>query len=82
VRIVSETYEEGRGGAQPMLNAELSVQGGYPALRDFLHDLSTLPTWSEVQEVRLESVLGAGTQKGRIRVMTYRRASAESAKPT
>jgi len=83
VKIVSETYEEGRaGGAQPMLNAELSVQGGYPALRDFLRDVSALPTWSEVQEVRLESVQGATTQKGRIRVMTYRHASVEPAKPS
>jgi len=83
VKIVSETYEEGRAaGAQPMLNAELSVQGGYRALRDFLQDVSTLPTWSEVQEVRLESVQGAATQKGRIRVMTYRRAPAELAKPS
>ncbi len=83
VKIVSETYEEGRAaGAQPMLNAELSVQGGYPALRDFLHDVSALPTWSEVQEVRLESVQGAATQKGRIRVMTYRHAPPEAAKPS
>jgi Tfp pilus assembly protein PilO len=83
VKIISETYEEGRAaGAQPMLNAELSVQGGYPALRDFLHDVSALPTWSEVQEVRLESVQGAATQKGRIRVMTYRHAPAEHAKPS
>jgi Tfp pilus assembly protein PilO len=83
VKIISETYEEGRAaGSQPMLNAELSVQGGYPALRDFLHDVSALPTWSEVQEVRLESVQGAATQKGRIRVMTYRRASTERAKPS
>jgi len=83
VKIVSETYEEGRAaGAQPMLNAELSVQGNYPALRDFLHELSSLPTWSEVQEVRLESVQGAATQKGRIRVMTYRHAPAERSKPS
>ena len=83
VKIVSETYEEGRAaGAQPVLNAELSVQGGYPALRDFLQDVSALPTWSEVQDVRLESVQGAATQKGRIRVMTYRHASVEPAKPS
>jgi len=55
-----------------MLNAErCPSRGGYPALRDFLRDVSALPTWSEVQEVRLESVQGATTQKGRIRVMTY-----------
>jgi Tfp pilus assembly protein PilO len=83
VRIVSETYEEGRtAGAQMTLNAELSVQGSYPALHEFLRDLSTLATWSEVQEVRLESTQGATTQKGRIRVMTYRDAPAGQAKPS
>lgn len=75
VKIVTETYEEGRNaGTQPTLNAELSVQGMYPALRDFLRALSALPTWSEVQEVRLESAQGTGIQKGRIRVVTYRHA--------
>lgn len=73
VKIVSETYEEARGaGVQPSLSAELAVQGEYPALRDFLRDLSALPTWSEVQEVRLESAQGAAGQKGRIRIVTYR----------
>ena len=83
VKIVSETYEEGRGsGTQPALIAELSVQGGYPALRDFLRDLSSLPTWSEVQEVRLESASGAPTQKGRIRIVTFRQAPSVSARPS
>lgn len=81
VKILTETYEEGRNpGAQPSLNAELVVQGGYPALRDFVRDLSALPTWSEVQEVRLESARGAAGQKGRIRIMTYRGTALESAK--
>jgi len=80
VKIVTQTYEEGRGaGTQPTLSAELTVQGGYPALRDFVRDLSALPTWSEVQEVRLESVQGAATQKGRIRIVTYRHAPAQRA---
>ncbi len=83
VKIVSETYDEGRGsGAQPALNAELAVQGSYPALREFLRDLSGLPTWSEVQEVRLESAPGAPTQKGRIRIVTFRQAPSASGKPS
>jgi Tfp pilus assembly protein PilO len=80
VKIVSETYDEGRGAsAQSGLSAELSVQAGYPALRDFLRDLSALPTWSEVQEVRLETATGSAMpmQKGRIRIMTYRQGPAE-----
>ncbi len=81
VKIISETYEEGRNAiAQPTLNAELTIQGPYPALRDFLRDLSALPTWSEVQEVRLESAQGTGMQKGRVRVVTYRRVQSEQAK--
>ena len=81
VRIVSETYEEARG-PQPSLSAELAVQGDYPALRDFVRDLSSLPTWSEVQEVRLESAQGAAGQRGRIRIVTYRQAPAERAEPS
>jgi hypothetical protein len=79
VRIVSETYEEARG-AQPALSAELTVQGEYPALREFLRELSALPTWSEVQEVRLESAHGAAGQRGRIRIVTYRHAAPEAGK--
>jgi Tfp pilus assembly protein PilO len=77
VKIVAETYDEGRNaaGAQPALSAELTVLGSYPALREFLRELSALPTWSEVHEVRLETVQGTGIQKGRIRIVTYRRAA-------
>jgi Tfp pilus assembly protein PilO len=84
VRIVAETYDEGRNasGAQPALSAELSVQGSYPALREFLRELAALPTWSEVQEVRLETVQGAATQKGRIRIVTYRGVSPAQARPS
>jgi Tfp pilus assembly protein PilO len=79
VRIVSETYEEARG-PQPSLGAELTVQGDYLALRDFVRGLSALPTWSEVQEVRLESAQGSASQRGRIRIVTYRRAPAGTEK--
>lgn len=72
VKIVGETYEEGRG-AQPALSAELTVQAAYPALRDFLAALASLPTWSEVHEVRIESARGAELQKGRVRIVTYRK---------
>jgi hypothetical protein len=81
IRIVGETYDEARSGAaQPALSAELAVQGAFPALRSFLSDLSSLPTWSEVQEVRLESVAGAAEQKGRVRIVTYRKARAAQAR--
>src|SRR5262249_12293345 len=77
VKIVSETYEEARG-PQPSLSAELAVQGDYPALHEFVRELSSLPTWSEVQEVRLESAQGSASQRGRIRIVTYRQAPADA----
>jgi len=78
VRLRGESYEEGRSaGAQPTLTAELTVQGGYRALRGFMRDFATLPTWSEVQEVRLEKERKSTTVRGRIRVVTYRGVAAD-----
>jgi Tfp pilus assembly protein PilO len=75
VTVLSETYEEGRGtSSYGILNTELTVQGSYPALRDFLRSLPELPVWAEVQELRLEAARDAGAVKGRIRIATYRRA--------
>jgi Tfp pilus assembly protein PilO len=83
VKIVAETYDEGRNPAvQPALSAELTVLGSYPALREVLRELSALPTWSEVHEVRLETVQGTPTQKGRIRIVTYRRAAPGEGRPS
>lgn len=73
VRVASETYEEGRSaGGQALLLAELTVQGSYGAVRNFLRDLPTLPMWTEVHEVRLEAARGSAAVRGRIRVATYR----------
>lgn len=77
VRVASETYEEGRSsGGQALLLAELTVQGSYGAVRNFLRDLPTLPMWTEVHEVRLEAARGSAAVRGRIRVATYRAAPA------
>ena len=73
VKIVSETYDAGAPRAGSALSAELALQASYPALREFLRDLAALPSWSEVQEVRLESVHGSPVQKGRVRIVTYRK---------
>lgn len=76
VRVASETYEEGRSaGGQSLLLAELTVQGSYGAVRNFLRDLPTLPMWTEVHEVRFEAARGSATVRGRIRVATYRAAA-------
>ena len=71
VRIVGETYEEGRGAGR-QLGAELILQASYPSLREFIAELATLPTWSEVHEVRIENAQGAALQKARVRIVTYR----------
>jgi hypothetical protein len=71
VRIVGETYEEGRGAGR-QLGAELVLQASYPSLREFIAELATLPTWSEVHEVRIENAQGAAQQKARVRIVTYR----------
>ena len=81
-RMVAESKLEVARAAKyrTMLEGELAVQAAYPALRDFLRDLSTLPTWSEVQEVHVESASGTGIQKGRVRVVIYRQAPSETSK--
>ena len=76
VRVLGETYDEGRkAGRHAQLGAELTLQASYPALREFVAELATLPTWSEVHEVRIENAQGAAVQKARIRIVTYRQAA-------
>ncbi|HKQ31278.1 MAG TPA: type 4a pilus biogenesis protein PilO [Burkholderiales bacterium] len=83
VTVLSETYEEGRAaGSYAVLNTELTVQAGYPAIREFLRSLPDLPVWAEVQELRLEAARDAGAVKGRIRIATYRRARTSGAAPS
>lgn len=80
VRIVSENYDRARGeGSDATLVADLTVQGSYRGLRDFLRDLSALPMWIDVQELRLERARGSALVKGRIRVATLRAAAPSGA---
>lgn len=73
VRIVSENYDGVRGeGSEATMVADLTVQGSYRGIRDFLREFSNLPMWTDVQEVRLERARGSALVKGRIRVATYR----------
>ena len=73
VRIVSETYEEiRRPSGQALLNADLVVRGSYASTRKFLQALSTLPTWSEIDEVTLEKGREPNTIAGKLRIVTYR----------
>lgn len=76
VRVASETYQESRNtGGQTLLLAELTVQGDYGAVRNFLRGLPGLPMWNEIQEVRLEGARGTAAVRGQIRIATYRAAA-------
>ena len=61
----------------PTLNTELLVQGSYRSLRNFIALVPSLPSLTEVQEVVLERAREANIVKGRIRLVTYRRATAK-----
>ena len=73
VKILGENFEETNDTTdRSTWVSELSVQGSYSGLRGFLQNLSSLPTWTEVQEVRIESAHGSSVLKGRMRLITYR----------
>lgn len=74
VRIVSQAYEELReqNGYQPLL-ANLTLLGGYPALRVLTRELPELPAWCVVQEARFESPRDKSADvKAQIRLACYR----------
>jgi Tfp pilus assembly protein PilO len=75
VRLLGESYEDGKpeGGYTP-LHAEVSVQGAYAGLRDFLQGVPELPMWGDVQEMRIERARdGQGIVKARLRLVMFRK---------
>lgn len=83
VRILSESYEEGKAqsGYAPLFH-EITLQGRYPQLRKFLLDTGSLPTLSVVQEAALNRGDGAGRSiKAQLRIVTYRKTSDSAAPP-
>lgn len=75
VRILSESYEEGKPqtGYAPLYH-EITLQGTYPRVRRFLLDLGTLPTLSLVQEAALSRSGNSGRSiKAQLRIVTYRK---------
>jgi Tfp pilus assembly protein PilO len=75
VRVLSEAYEESkRADRPPALIAELVVVGSYAALRNVIDGLASLPSWSEVEELRIEQT-PAGELRGRLRIVTHRQAT-------
>ncbi len=78
VRIISESYEEGKPqGDYVPLFMQVALQGGYYGMRGFLGDISTLPLWVEVEDARLERLREpTGQLKAQIRLRAVRRAAA------
>jgi Tfp pilus assembly protein PilO len=78
VRIISESYEEGKPqGDYVPLFMQVALQGGYQGMRGFLGDVSTLPLWVEIEEARLERLREpAGQVKVQTRLRAVRRAVA------
>lgn len=75
VRVMSQAFEEGKPrGAYAPLHVNITLQGRYAALRDFLEKLSSLPLWIEIQEAGLErSRETPGTLRAQLRLTTLRR---------
>ena len=85
ITIVSQSYEirapkgsDDPSKDAPALNTELVVQGSYRSLRNFIALVPSLPSLTQVQEVVLERAREANLVKGRIRLVTYRRATAQA----
>lgn len=73
VSLISQAYEEStRKNEPPRLYTELTVQGSYRALDNFITDLPQLPSWTEAQDVVIERAHDGGAVKGRMRLVTYR----------
>lgn len=75
IRIISESYEEGKAkSAFVPLYLDIALQGSYAEMRGFLADVATLSAWGEVQEVRMEGVRGTpGSVKAHLRLVMYRK---------
>lgn len=74
VRILNESNEEAKIklGYQPIIQ-ELSIEGSYAAIRQFLLAVRTLPTWTIVRELRLTRKNVAADLKAVVTLVTYRR---------
>ena len=74
VKILSEAYEEGKAkdGYKPFVH-ELTLQGGYAELRQFLTALKDLPTFTIVQDAVMSRAGNAAVIKAQLRMHTYRK---------
>lgn len=80
VKILSEAYEQGKAkdGYMPFVH-ELTLQGGYSELRQFLIALQELPTFTVVQDAVMSRAGNAVVIKAQLRMLTYRKVDNRSA---
>jgi hypothetical protein len=77
ITILSQAYEaDVHAKGAPTLNTELVVQGSYRSVRNFIVMVPSLPSLTEVSDVVLERAREPNLVKGRIRLVTHRRAVA------
>lgn len=74
VTIVSESFDEGKTKhGYSSLILDLNLRGSYPAIRAFIRDIPSLPSWSVIQSARLEaSRKNRQRIKTTLRLVTYR----------
>lgn len=74
VKIVSESYEEGRplGEYAPLIQL-LIVQAGYEELHEFIAGVHRLPSFTLVQEAVFAKSANSTVLKAQLRIITYRR---------
>jgi Tfp pilus assembly protein PilO len=79
VKILSEAYEEGKAkdGYVPFVH-ELTLQGGYAELRQFLVALQELPTFTIVQDAVMSRAGNAAVIKAQLHMHTYRKVESRS----
>jgi len=73
IKIISEAYEEGKtkDGYSSFVH-ELTLQAGYPELRNFIVGIQGLPTFTVVQEAMLGSVSNSPAIRMQLNLITYR----------
>lgn len=81
VRVLAQSFEDGKvRGAYLPLQVNLTLQGGYSAVRDLLDGLPSLPVWTEIQEINLErSRESPDAVRAQLRLLTFRRTGSDRA---
>jgi hypothetical protein len=73
VRVLSQSFDEGKGQHDGALYLELGLSGPYAALRAMIGDFTALPTWVEVVDAHFErGASGAAPVRVQLRLLTYR----------